>query len=57
MILYWKFNNEYIFNHTLTTIDEAYSFAYRTGLTSHPDIISVWIVDGEQVTMIFRKPA
>lgn len=57
MILYWKFNNEYTWSHTLTTIDEAYSFAYRTGLTTHPDIIEVVLVDGDKQTIIFRKTA
>lgn len=55
MHLYWKFSNEYIFNHTLTTIDAAYTFAYATGLTTHPDIIEVWVTDGAKKTTIFIR--
>jgi hypothetical protein len=30
-----------------------YSFIYKVGLTMHPDVISVWSVDGDKTTKIF----
>ena len=55
MHLYWKFSNEYIFNHTLTTIDEAYTFTYATGLTTHPSVIEVWVMNDDKKTTIFIR--
>lgn len=30
-----------------------YTFIYRVGLTMHPDVVSVWSVDGDKKTIIF----
>lgn len=57
MKIYWKFTNEHVWNHTIASIDDAYCFAYVTGFTTHPDIVSIWVVDGDKQTIIFRKTA
>ena len=34
-------------------IFEMYAFLYRVSLTMHPDVVSVWSVDGDKTTKIF----
>ncbi len=53
MTLHWKFRNDHEWHKTFSNEDELYTFMYRVGLTLHPDIVSVWIMNDGQKTTIF----
>lgn len=53
MTLHWKFRNDHVWQQTFTNEDEMYTFIYRVGLTMHPDVVSVWSVDGGNIKQIF----
>ena len=43
----WIFRNDHVWHKNFFTQNECYDFVNTTGLVSHPDIVRVTIIDGD----------
>jgi hypothetical protein len=53
MTLHWRFRNDHEWQQSFRNEDEMYTFIYRVSLTLHPDVVSVWMMDNGNKTIIF----